>query len=37
MRVFSTIVRLIEAVATGIGVVLGLVPDPGPAPRRIHR
>lgn len=37
MRILNSLVKLLDAVATGIGVVLGLVPDPVPAPRRIHR
>jgi hypothetical protein len=37
MRIFTSIRKLVEAVATGIGVVLGLVPDPVPAPQRIDR
>jgi hypothetical protein len=28
MRFFVTVGRLLNAIATGVGVVLGLVPDP---------
>jgi hypothetical protein len=37
MNLLTSVVKLLDAVATGIGVVLGLVPDPVPAPRRIDR
>lgn len=37
MTFLTSLAKLLDAVATGIGVVLGLVPDPVPAPRRIDR
>ncbi len=36
MRILSTIGRVVAALGTGVGVVLGLVPDPQ-SPTGAHR